>query len=158
MNFNEKLQILRKQKGMSQEQLAEMVGVSRQSVSKWETGESTPDLSTLVRLSEIFGASTDYMLKGAPPISGEPVRPEPIHHDEGRKPQITITSDEDEEDEEAKVIISTRSGRNITINVWSVATVIFLLVGFIWGAWHPGWLVFLIPGLVTVNMNTGKNR
>lgn len=63
MNFGMKLQLLRKEKGMSQEVLAEKLNVSRQAVSKWETGESQPDISNIVLLSEIFHVSTDYLLK-----------------------------------------------------------------------------------------------
>ncbi len=53
----------RKKNGWSQEELAEMLGVSRQSVSKWESAQSVPDLQKLLKLAEIFGVSTDYLLK-----------------------------------------------------------------------------------------------
>lgn len=54
---------LRKKKGWSQEELAEMVDVTRQSVSKWESGQSLPDLDKILKLADIFGVSTDYLLK-----------------------------------------------------------------------------------------------
>ncbi|MBQ3009477.1 MAG: helix-turn-helix transcriptional regulator, partial [Oscillospiraceae bacterium] len=54
---------LRKKQGWSQEQLAEQLGVSRQSVSKWESAMSVPDMDKIVKLSNIFGVSTDYLLK-----------------------------------------------------------------------------------------------
>ena len=63
MPFAEKIQKLRKQKGISQEELAEILGVSRQSVSKWESGTSMPEIEKIVELSRIFSASTDYLLK-----------------------------------------------------------------------------------------------
>lgn len=63
MIFSDKLIQLRKKSGMSQEELAEQMGVSRQSVSKWESMQSIPDLAKMVRLSELFGVSTDYLLK-----------------------------------------------------------------------------------------------
>lgn len=63
MTFSEKLQRLRKGKGMSQEQLAAVLMVSRQAVSKWETGESLPDAGKLVQLSRLFGVSVDILLK-----------------------------------------------------------------------------------------------
>ncbi|MDO4323975.1 MAG: helix-turn-helix transcriptional regulator [Lachnospiraceae bacterium] len=63
MNFADKLVILRKEKGWSQEQLALMLGVSRQSVSKWEAGTSMPEISKLLQLSGLFLVSTDYLLK-----------------------------------------------------------------------------------------------
>ena len=63
MTLGEKLQALRQKKGLSQEQLAERLEVSRQSVSKWESGQSRPDMDKLVVLAELFGVSTDYLLK-----------------------------------------------------------------------------------------------
>jgi len=63
MTLGEKIQILRKQQGMSQEQLSALVGVSRQAISKWEVGESIPDVDNVVQLSEIFNVTTDYILK-----------------------------------------------------------------------------------------------
>lgn len=53
----------RKKLGYSQEQLAERLGVTRQSVSKWESGQAMPELSKLVILSELFGVSVDYLVK-----------------------------------------------------------------------------------------------
>lgn len=53
----------RKKNGWSQEELAEKVGVSRQAVSKWEGAQTTPDLQKLLALSEVFGVSSDYLLK-----------------------------------------------------------------------------------------------
>lgn len=63
MILAEKIIKLRKQNGWSQEELAMKLQVSRQSVSKWESTASIPDLDKIVRLSEIFGVSTDYLLK-----------------------------------------------------------------------------------------------
>lgn len=62
MNFGEKLQLLRKARGLSQEALAEQLGVTRQAVSKWELGDATPDLENVVALARFFGVSTDYLL------------------------------------------------------------------------------------------------
>ncbi len=63
MILAEKIIKLRKQNGWSQEELAARLNVSRQSVSKWESAASIPDLNKIIRLSEIFGVSTDYLLK-----------------------------------------------------------------------------------------------
>lgn len=63
MILADKIIDLRKKAGLSQEELAEKLGVSRQSVSKWEGAQSTPDLNRILQLSEIFGVSTDYLLK-----------------------------------------------------------------------------------------------
>lgn len=63
MKFNEKLQKLRKEKGMSQEGLAEVLGVSRQAISKWESGQSYPEMDNLITLSELFGVTIDSLIK-----------------------------------------------------------------------------------------------
>ncbi len=64
MSFTENLRSLREKDGMTQEQLAERMEVSRQSVSKWESGASMPELDKLVQLTEIFGCTMDGLLKG----------------------------------------------------------------------------------------------
>ena len=63
MTFGQKLQQLRKARGMSQEDLAGQLSVTRQTVSKWELDQSTPDLPYLAAISEFFGVSTDYLIK-----------------------------------------------------------------------------------------------
>lgn len=63
MILAEKITKLRKQNGWSQEELAVKLNISRQSVSKWESTASIPDLDKIIKLSEIFGVSTDYLLK-----------------------------------------------------------------------------------------------
>lgn len=63
MNLSEKIFNERRKLGLSQEQFAEKMQISRQAVSKWESGQSTPDLDKIVLMSQIFGVSTDYLLK-----------------------------------------------------------------------------------------------
>ncbi len=63
MILADKIIDLRKKNGWSQEELAEKLGVSRQSVSKWEGAQSVPDMARVVQMSELFGVSTDYLLK-----------------------------------------------------------------------------------------------
>ena len=63
MEFSEKLTLLRKKEGLSQEQLADRLGVTRQSVSKWESGTAVPELVKMISLSEMFGVSVDYLIK-----------------------------------------------------------------------------------------------
>ena len=63
MILADKIIDLRKKNGLSQEELAEKMNVSRQSVSKWESAQSVPDLNKIITLSDIFGVSTDYLLK-----------------------------------------------------------------------------------------------
>lgn len=68
MNLADRIQSLRKAKGISQEQLADQIGVSRQAVSKWESEQSTPDLDKIILLSDFFKVTTDYLLKGIEPV------------------------------------------------------------------------------------------
>lgn len=64
MNFNEKLKQERKKLNLSQEDLANKINISRQSISKWELGKGYPNLETLIELSEIFDITVDELLKG----------------------------------------------------------------------------------------------
>ena len=63
MRFEEKIVELRKAKGLSQEELAEQLGVSRQAVSRWELGQTLPDIPNLMQLCELFDVSADYLVK-----------------------------------------------------------------------------------------------
>lgn len=62
MNLGEKIYQHRRQLGLSQEELAQLLGVTRQAVSKWELGTSVPELETLVALAKAYGVTTDYLL------------------------------------------------------------------------------------------------
>lgn len=64
MSVSKQLIHLRNVKGISQEELASLMNVTRQAVSKWETDQTLPDSEKIIRLSEIFGVTTDYLLKG----------------------------------------------------------------------------------------------
>lgn len=66
MEFNNKLYSLRKQKGLSQEELANRLNVSRQTISKWEVGDSTPDMEKLIAISDLFEISLDELVTGKP--------------------------------------------------------------------------------------------
>ena len=63
MIFSEKLQILRKNKGLTQEALADKLGVSRQAVAKWEAGQVYPDITNLIQISDLMNVSVDYLVK-----------------------------------------------------------------------------------------------
>ena len=76
MTLADRIQQLRKQRGISQEELADRVGVSRQAVSKWESEQSMPDMDKIILLSDYFEVTTDYLLKGiepAPPVQDKGV-------------------------------------------------------------------------------------
>ena len=92
MTFSEKISALRKQKGWSQEELAEKLMVTRQAVSKWESAQSMPDLDKLVQLSEALDVSTDYLLKDeqaqsapVPATAEQTVKPRHVTQEEARR-------------------------------------------------------------------------
>ena len=63
MKLHEKIYTLRTEKKLSQGDLAELLDVSRQSVSKWETGASVPDLDKLIKMSDLFGVTLDALVR-----------------------------------------------------------------------------------------------
>ena len=72
LNIGGKIQARRKAMGLSQEDLAQLTGVSRQSVTKWETGQSAPDLDRLVEVSDVLGVSLDFLLREPQQVSSPP--------------------------------------------------------------------------------------
>ncbi|MBQ2842051.1 MAG: helix-turn-helix domain-containing protein [Clostridia bacterium] len=83
MSIADKIIKLRKEKGLSQESFADALGVSRQSVSKWESGTALPDTDKIIAMSELFGVSTDYLLK------------EDISENVNNEPQESISAEAD---------------------------------------------------------------
>ena len=63
MTLGQKLISLRKSRGMTQEELSEAIGVTRQTISKWELDTSTPDLDYLCKLCDLFGVTADYLIR-----------------------------------------------------------------------------------------------
>ena len=87
MILADKIVNLRKKAGWSQEELAEKIGVSRQSISKWEGAQSVPDMNRILKLSEVFFVSTDYLLRDdmeeLPCAVNPSEEAEPIENDKG---------------------------------------------------------------------------
>ena len=79
MKLNEKIVYCRKKCGMSQDDLAAKMGVSRQAVSKWETGDSEPEISKLRLMSQVFDVTADWLLSEEQPKDPEPA-PELTEH------------------------------------------------------------------------------
>jgi len=129
MTLGEKIQTLRKQNAMSQDQLADMLGVSRQAVSKWENDENNPELEYLVQISSIFSVSTDYLVK------------------DGNSSSVTFKLDKGKIDETNRMRASKIS--MLVSAIYSSALVIFLILGFGWGLWHPAWIIFFVPPVLS---------
>ncbi|MEI3479077.1 MAG: helix-turn-helix transcriptional regulator [Bilophila sp.] len=88
LNIGNKIQSRRKAMGLSQEELAQRTGVSRQSVTKWETGQSAPDLDRLVQLADLLGVSLDYLLRA----DMESLDAEPLPGPETPPPSVRASS------------------------------------------------------------------
>lgn len=120
MNFNEKLIELRKSKGLSQDELGEKLGVSRQTISKWELAQSYPDFQRLVLISDYFGLSLDALVKD---VEVQDVREKNLNDK-----QINIIYDD---------IKKAKSMINIVINTFAiigiVGILILLFIIVIWG-------------------------
>ncbi len=77
MTFKDRLARLRKERGLSQEELAAGINVSRQAVSKWENGDAMPDVDKIISLADLFGVTIDWLLRGTQPKPDEP-HPTPL--------------------------------------------------------------------------------
>lgn len=78
MNLPKKLSFLRKEKGLSQENLADEMNVSRQAVSKWESGNVMPSLDNLIYLSKLYGVTIDSLIDDSQDLPSESAPPEPV--------------------------------------------------------------------------------
>lgn len=141
-----RLVTLRREHGLSQEELAAKLGVSRQAVSKWERCESSPDTDNLIALARLYGVSLDTLL---------------LHNAGGaaaqQAAQAYATQEEDEDDEvfaaadawdqaEAEVREERRRSLKKKLLSFPYAAALpffYLLMGFGFGLWHPGWIIFL---------------
>lgn len=121
---------LRKRNGLSQEALAEKMGVSRQAVSKWERGESTPDTDTLIELANLYNVSLDVLVGNKtedttpPPEKEKKTKTEPIEKGEPIYPGLSV--------------------KLLKFPFPLVAVAFYILSGITLHLWHPMWLVFLL--------------
>lgn len=137
MILADKIIKLRRESGMSQEELAEKLNVSRQAVSKWECNETVPDIQKIIQLSELFSVTTDYLLK------------DNIESVDGN----TIHSESDST-EDTTVIVK-REKRAISMwelseAYWILITAIYLLVSFLTGAWHITWIIWVASPAIEI--------
>lgn len=124
-----RLVALRKANGLSQEALAEKLGISRQAISKWERAEASPDTDNLMALASLYGMTLDdllntqndaYVLDGA---NGEA---------------------QAEKTEKLPKTALQKHGRSMLKFPFPlVVIVVYLVFGFVWHLWHPAWLIFL---------------
>lgn len=118
----EKLQKLRKDNNLSQEQLAEKIGVSRQAISKWERGEATPDSDNLICLAKIYNISLDELISS---------KENNNMNEESKKTKLMKIKD------------------YVLVALFFIVTIIYLILGFALSLWHPGWLLYFLPVIIT---------
>lgn len=150
-----KLVELRKKNGLSQEELASRLGLSRQAISKWERAEASPDTDNLIQLARLYGVSLDALLldgdlepdslcREAPTVRESPTAGEikTLLQSEDRD-ELVFVFDKNEEDGDTGLGDSPK----FMMRIFSaLIVVVYLLFGVFVDMWHPGWLLFfLIP-------------
>lgn len=124
MNLADKIIMLRKKRGWSQEELAERMGVTRQSISKWEGAQSVPELEKIIAMSELFGVSTDFLLKNDGQETAETEAPSPAAGKKDENPRVGV--DEIGEYFEKKRKMSSRTATATALCVLSPVTLLLL--------------------------------
>ena len=126
LSIASRLAELRQEQGLSQEALAERLGVSRQAVSKWERAEASPDTDNLIALANLYDISLDALLLGRESPAPQPDEP-------------PAWSEADEERAERK----RRKKALLRFPYPVFITLCYLWLGFGFHLWHPAWLIFL---------------
>ena len=140
MNLSGKILYCRKKAGLSQEALAEKLGVSRQSVSKWETGEAVPELPKLVLLARTFDVTTDWLLSESEP---KPETPKPV------EPPVSAAFDTEE----------TAPQSNWVESVPGVIGRLIRRYGWLYGVYTAlGGLAFIVIGAIARGVSLSMER
>ena len=155
MKLGEKIQLLRKKRGWSQEELANVLNVSRQSVQKWETDSSTPEVDKLVQISDIFGVTLDYLLKN-----------NDVEENKEVKQETTVTPKTENVSEPVKTIIyeenGMEEGRITACKVWLIIGAVLTPLSLIFVSLIGGILILSArfktrKKEVTATNNAGNN-
>ncbi len=145
MILADKIIELRKKSGWSQEELAEQLDVSRQSISKWEGAQSTPDMNRILKLSEIFGVSTDYLLKDE--LTSPPEEPAWEKEEESGLPIRQVSMEE----AAAFLVYKEHASRRISVGVMMCILSPVLLIALS-GLWDAGMLPFAESAVVGIGL------
>lgn len=135
-----RLVALRRDHGLSQEELAAKLGVSRQAVSKWERAESSPDTDNLIALARLYGISLDALL-----LPGGP-EPSAATPEEREEAEIFAAAQAwDAADQEESLLRRARlHAKLVGFPLPILIVLVYLALGFRWDWWHPGWIIFLL--------------
>lgn len=130
--LGQRLADLRKRNGLSQEALAEKLNISRQAISKWERGESTPDTDTLIELARIYGVSLDT-------IAG-------ISDDETEKTdnKEKTKKKKNKKTESAQPLFPGMTAKLLKFPLPILFIALYIFIGIAMKIWHPTWLLFLL--------------
>lgn len=165
LKIAEKFQAHRKAHGYSQEELADLLNVSRQAVSKWERGEASPDTDNLIALAKIYNITIDQLINGESEVEvvvedKDEGKAQETAKNESEAENVEVIQEEDDdkdddkdddEDDEKKLSAGQRATLAIVGGSASlIITMIYLIVGFCFNLWHPTWILFmLIPVVAT---------
>lgn len=138
-DFGEFLYTLRKEKGMTQAELAQALGVTNKAVSKWETGEAMPETSLLLPIARIFGVTVDELLDGKrseQTVNGQ--------SNDSIKDHLFTRGKDDEE----KTLAEKIQGAACAAVVFAGLTAYFLL-GILGELWHPYWVIIPVSAMLS---------
>ena len=149
MTLAEKILSLRTQRGMSQDDLAEKLEVSRQSVSKWETAQSTPDLDKIIKLADLFGVSVDELVReGERPQPPEPPEAKVIYVERERKGELSLIQKLGIVMEASGAALAIIGLMGAPLLIWAAAALVILGLPLLLSRKHPllidGWLVLAV--------------
>lgn len=159
---------LRKEKGMSQEELADALGISRQAVSKWERAEASPDTDNLICLAKLYNLSLDSLLDTEQTAEEIVVEQKEKTEESKRNVEIGASGIHIVDDDGSQVHINGKhivafdaNGKRVnrrnhfTVSYWLngllmlVAAVGYLLMGSLLGQWGTAWILFLLPEIIS---------
>ena len=140
MSFGENVGYFRRQLNITQEELAEHLFVSRQTVSRWETDSTFPDVETIIMLCDLFGCDMDILVRGNAQDSKDA--------SEKKKNDGVDVIKEMKEQLKKKRLLSERIVGGVAAPTAILSIFAYFLIGLIWGIWHPTWVIFI--GAITI--------
>ena len=188
MEIAQRLADMRREKGFSQEELANQLGLSRQAISKWERGESAPDMANLIALADLYDVTLDELIRGEAPASQTAEAETNAKTSASDKVDVTINTFINDEKPKNASTATPAAGATaasaataqaaptqacppppqaqpvyqvvtqpqaqpqppkVTNEVWMTfpyplfCALLYLVLGFFFGLWHPGWIIFL---------------
>lgn len=149
-----KLLKLRKENGLSQEELADKLGISRQAVSKWERAEASPDTDNLICLAKLYGVSLDELL-----LNEE--NSNKINNDTNIEDKADVVENNLGDDDEnvppssSKWVKIHEFGNSIFV---LLMVVLYIFLSAVYDLWHPAWLLFLLIPIFATTLNAIEHK